>query len=373
MIEDLFVKLQSNCDAVVRHQRATNEQKNEMKQLCNDVSELSCKHFQKSADQMVLIGGGGFGDVYTLPTLSFFGSTKLVLKGLYKSDKCEDSKLEYNQQMIAYRSLTSLQTLQPPSTPTTTQQEKILNQNLKELQKVLSVAEPKWFCTSTLLIQKKSYSCFTVMTQLQGVPFKIFKEAQVDMSNLKIKLDDDAQIMVHMNFNSTAKGFTGRSYTDPVSQDNPLRGYFIQDIYDPLLVHLAKYYNWNWTEKQILSWMGMIYGYLCFHDLLSPRDIEICLGYDPQEKKWKLNVLDFGMTVDLNQFSKELKKNTIHEGLANTFKEETRFDQLSTLQQKQVFEQIEFDISLDIYADVSDNSDAQEGWQWMKFLFYKEE
>jgi len=114
--------------------------------------------------------------------------------------------------------------------------------------------------------------------------------------------------MTHLSLNTAVGGrFYGINYSNSlIDNRNPSRVYFITENAD----FLRKLKNFdgnnnsdlNNQAKQII---GFIYGILFFHANLIPFDVEITLGYYNDE--FKVNVLDFGLTIDLSDIENASK------------------------------------------------------------------
>ena len=118
----------------------------------------------------------------------------------------------------------------------------------------------------------KEYSCYYLMTELYPL----------DKNGLYHIINDEYEGLNKV---------VGRLYTEPVSENNPSRGFFGTYSYISNNVLPSNFPD----IATLLQYMGYAFGVILFIAELFPRDIEYTLGRD-KKGRMCFTVLDFGLT-----------------------------------------------------------------------------
>jgi len=293
-----------------------------------------------------IIGAGGFGQIFEV-------NEDKVIKAIHNKNICGDSSLEFNKQKKAYIAF-----------------QKIKNVNfndclLDEFKDKIMVSKPINYGSDEIKINNSTYACHFTMTRLRGIPIKIYEELLPGSTDvISDDFDDNFEIMCHLSLNTELKEkFYGTNYSKTsISIKNPPRGFFINDKTIFLSRLLQKFNKPKKhcklpTDNDFKILIGFIYGVLYFGARLLPIDVEITFG--DYNGVLMLNVLDFGLTIDLDDLDNAPKtsNNSLLLNLAhgdNT--EELEIELMSTL-------------SLDLYCDTELNKDCIDGWEIAKSLY----
>lgn len=295
-----------------------------------------------------LLGAGGYGVVY----LNHDGT---VTKGIYSSKACDEAFLELDKQRIAYRVFEALKQTNIP--------DRIYNL----VKDNVIIAKPGASCQRPIIIEGREFACYFTMERLRGVSLKMLKTIDPNSwDNLSPefleKRGENFEVMVHLSFNSELNGkIYGIKYTkNLISESNPPRGYFINEE-APLLEKMRQIYGLKLSDREIKEIIGFVYGILFFYGKLIPIDIEIALGY--YDGKFKINVLDFGMTIDMS----DLKNIPIGPSTREIITI-LHSDLSPEEKQKELERKVKYSLSVDLYCDVDDDTDCFRGWETAKKL-----
>lgn len=297
-----------------------------------------------------IIGAGGFGKVYSTPQGN-------VIKAIYSSDVCGDAHTEYIKQSIAYEVLNNIKNI------------KFTNKVIDFMKDRIVVSKPISSHIYPVTVAGQEFSCYFTMELLHGIPLWMYEN--IDPIALKkvapefmLEKGNNFEIMTHLSLNTDIGGrFYGINYSKSlISDKNPPRGYFITETGDFLALLRSSYGltfdgtddgNLNDQAKELI---GFIYGILFFHANLIPFDVEITLGY--YSDIFKVNVLDFGLTVDLNDIEhapKHFHTTDVLEILNSNRSEVEK----SELIEKAVLSQL----AIDLYCDVESDDHCIRGWE----------
>ena len=259
-----------------------------------------------SVNNLTVIGAGGFGTVYQ-------DENDVVIKTIINPSECDDAKIEFDKHKIIYDTFTRLDKVKNVSDFVNTidmnendiLQMEDMDEILKLVKKYVVISQPYKSCTNKININNIIYSCFFTMSKLKGIPVWMYNDIDIDiMNNVDPEyynhIGENFELMLHLSFNTeTTEGIIGREYNKPqISKTNPARGYFINADSNMLNI-LREKYNFDLSDYQIKCIMGFVYSYIFKVCDIIPIDIEICLGY--YDGKFKINVLDFGMTIDMHK------------------------------------------------------------------------
>ena len=302
------------------------------------IKNMNCRYH--NTEDLEIIGAGGFGTVYLQPDGN-------VLKAIVSSDDCQNAENELIKQRKIYNSFSKLKQFHTN------------NPLVQLVQMWTTVSKPLLSCKNEIVIHNKKFACYFVMERLFGIPFHIIE--QIDPRTSKniepgTKMEN---VMVQLSINSELpERLYGTTYGKrKIGRFNPPRGYFINEEGD----FLSKLRNFGFSldKKQIKEIIGFIYGYIFYGANIIPIDIEIILGI--KNNNYTINVLDFGMTIDMSDYKKAitLPRNIEFKNiLSSNLSKQKKIEQLETL--------ILNDISLDLYCDIQDDMDCINGWNTAK-------
>lgn len=202
-----------------------------------------------------IIGSGGFGLIVK------HTSKPVVAKFLYEAG-CKDASVEYNYHKDIYNVFARIKD------PRYSQ---------------LCVPEPYGFSNEDVIAFGKYFSCYYMMALLE-------------------KLDDNG--LYHIIKDSMKKSvdkIIGRRYGEPVSDENPSRGFFASYSYirDNLLPSFNSSIKGGLSSiSNIIRYIGFSYGVIAFLAEYNPKDVEYTLGRGA-DGRLCFCVLDFGMVHKL--------------------------------------------------------------------------
>lgn len=295
-------------------------------------------------ENIEVIGAGGFGTVYLL-------KNGLVLKGIRDKKSCGEAKIEFDKQKKIYDSFEKLKKID------------IDDDFINLVKKNIVISKPIDSCQNNLTINNDTYSCYILMSKLNGIPIKIYNKLDRESLNKfdKNYLDgkgEKFEIMTQLTFNlETSSGFYGIEYTKTkINNKNPPRGYFITENSD-FLNKLRNDYNFKLSDEQLQKIIGFIYGWIFYDTQIVPIDIEIALGlYD---NEFKINILDFGLTFDINNY--KIENHIRHSSYKNIMNSSISHNE----KMKKIIDETRSDISMDIYGDL-DNEEMNSGFTYAK-------
>jgi hypothetical protein len=281
-----------------------------------------------------VIGADGFGTVYE-------NKQGIILKAIRDNLECDTAQIEMDKQKIVFNLFNKLKS------------QTIENDLVDLINKYVRISQVYTSYNSNLTIGQTKYACYYTMSKLYGIPLKMYYQFNPQLQEKITDYSPDVSIMTQLSFNNElAEGFYGRNYNNPqISRSNPSRGYFLGQESD-FLDFLRSEYNFDLSDSELKSMIGFIYGYIYFHGGIIPIDIEITLGYDEKNKRFYVNVLDFGLTIDINKSN--LSMSDIRTNPYMKILNKNNLDLLT----KRVIE----DISLDLYCDLETDEDAIKGW-----------
>lgn len=213
-----------------------------------------------------IIGSGGFGLVVK------HKSEPNVIKLLYDTAACDESKKEYGIHKEIYDAITLY---------------------LKEgKNKQINTSNPIDFQSFSKKMSAfgKQFSCSYRMTLIENLD----KVLNNDNGLYHIILKEE-------EYNSRFNKKVGRVYSEPVSEENPTRGYFITEskIKEVILDNLSSSIKGDITTvNDIAHRMGLLYALLIFLAEYIPKDAEYVLS--KCDEKMCVTVLDFGMFEKIN-------------------------------------------------------------------------
>ena len=300
---------------------------------------------------MKVIGAGGFGTVYQMPNGN-------VIKAIVSATACDDAAVELGKQQLAYDVFENLSLINSNNPKFST---------LNLINKYVRVSKPIESHDEPFVADNKQYACYFVMEKLNGIPLSMLVQAEpnslesIDPAFIK-KQGMDYEIMVQLTYNSElSEKIYGSNYSKAkISENNPPRGYFISDQ-AKLLDSFRELYGLTLTNDQIKEMIGFIYGILFYYGKLIPVDIEITLGY--YDGEFKINVLDFGLTINLNDLANiPITPNTSEfvKILSKSIPDEEKFREL----ERTTIEQL----SIDLYCELDEDSACRRGWTAAKAM-----
>lgn len=140
------------------------------------------------------------------------------------------------------------------------------------------------------------------------------------------------KVLCHLAFNSNKEGYF-------FTEDGRLRGYFLTRK-SLVLSKLRENYGLTLKNQDIDFIIGFMYGFIYKKCDIIPLDIEFALGYNREDNTFKINILDFGMTFDVQ--NDENNSRDIH--FQNTE------------------DDVKSELSYDIYGDLETNDNVIDGW-----------
>ena len=204
-----------------------------------------------------IIGSGGYGLIV--------GDKKLVAKLLYKRKDCSTSKEEYEKQTDIYNTIKAY----------------------REDDKIC-VSKPLAYSMESIEKFNMQFSCFFLMKRLNNL-------------NQVLGTDDGLYHIVNDEYSHMNKKI-GRVYNQPISEENPSRGFFATYSYiqENILNKLPrKYLGKLSTIDDILELMGYSFALMTFIAEYYPVDVEYLLGLNSKNKLCFM-ILDFGMFEKIN-------------------------------------------------------------------------
>lgn len=200
-----------------------------------------------------IIGGGGYG------TIIKSNSGDIIGKFLNRNGQCGASKIEFEKHLKIYNAFETA----------------IAASDYDQF----CISKPIAFNTNTTTVLGTEYSCYYLMTLINPI----------DQNGLY-------HIVSQEEYAPTMNKVIGRRASEPISDNNPSRGFFATKSYinDKLLPG-----NGNLqTFTDVLRYMGFAFGTILFGAELLPIDVEYLLG--KQNEKLCFTVLDFGLVVPVN-------------------------------------------------------------------------
>jgi hypothetical protein len=235
--------------------------------------------------QLKLIGGGEHSSLY-----HYRGH---ILKAIQKPEECNQAEEEFAKQKDIYNCFALLRMRDYKN-------HRLLNQ----IKQYVVISEPIAHSAKPLIVNGVTYACSIEMSTLKGLPLSMIQSIDRQLSRHvtmgywpKYQQQD---IMLHLSFNNpTESRLLGVKTESLISETNPSRGYFFsRDDAEEWIDSLKVDYQFPLSITELEEMIGFIYGWIFYACRIIPLDIEITLGlYDGQ---FKLNVLDFGQTVRLN-------------------------------------------------------------------------
>ena len=290
-------------------------------------------------ERLQVIGAGGFGTIY------YDSSRDVVVKAIIRSNSCNQAFNEMNTQFkihVAFEDLADISGVSLDGAELSVD-DLALIQNVKQYVKVSKALSS---CDKPIVINDITYSCYFFMERLSGVP--VAKLLAIDPLLFKNTRDSyrPSDVMVHMAFNSDlpAKLYPVVQSKKPISDINPSRGYFLDDAFDVTVLNMPL------RKSRVKEMIGFVYSYIYFHEYIIPLDIEFTIGWT-QDGEFVMNVLDFGMTIDM--------KNGTYAEYSDVIGMDISLDEKAKLLEDRVREKL----SYDLYCDVEDDSACMTGWE----------
>lgn len=305
------------------------------------------------------VGIGGSGRVFKI-------DEDTVIKAMISEKLCADSQRELELQ---YRVWDSFRSISESLALATEPQALGI---LRLIRDYVKVSKPIESCQSEVKINGASYDCSFTMERLRGVPLKDFIEIfeNYETNGSVFNLSDDyletvgldAEYMLHLSFNfeSRAKFYAGNYGRKIIKPGEALRGFFISQDEQSVLEALMAKYKSQLTVQDLQIMIGFIYGWVYYVSGLVPKDIEITVGISNNDLV--VNVLDFGMTIDLDNMANMERTlgNIDYEQIMNRTEPGESRD-------IEIHEKVIQDISVDLYACLDDPEEEYcalnaEGW-----------
>jgi hypothetical protein len=236
------------------------------------------QNFLESAQ---IIGSGGYGLIIKHPTENIVG------KLLYGED-CSNAGKEYQKHLDVYRAFESIA------------QNRYTDSNFDYSE--LCLPEPLGFENRTVAYKGQMYSCYYLMTLIPSLT----KE----------------QTLYHIVQKGYSIGLRGRIADEPISEDNPSRGFFAPMDY--LRKEILEDYADSdlYTDQSVYRYMGFAYGVILFVAQYIPDDVEFLIAgkeyssFFTTSKRPCFCVLDFGMLKKIEYDVSSSKLNSIAEEVA---------------------------------------------------------
>lgn len=236
---------------------------------------------------MKVLGAGGYGIVYALPNGD-------ALKAIYSRDACNKASIEFGKQRRIYTCFEQLRHCRDRS------------EIVSLVNRYVHIAKPITFSDENVELENTRYECSLTMQRLNGLPLA-FYETFDGRDTIKQRFAPDYyaslstqgdQLMGHLAFNSQIGGIQGVKYSRGlISRTNPARGYFILKE-SGFLDFLRKEHAFPLSDSQLEQIMAFVYGWIYYACDLIPLDIEMALGYNVEQARFELNVMDFGWVFD---------------------------------------------------------------------------
>lgn len=226
-------------------------------------------------------------------------NNKAAIKGLFGEGVCISAKEEFEKQQIIWESFYSLSRMDKGGFSTKAKRALTL------VEKYVKISRPLSSCNRRVIINEHEYDYSFSMELLNGVPIQDYIDIIGDSEAFNLSDDylncagEGFQPMLHLSSNSEipSKFFTNIYTQRIIHCGDPLRGFFMSLDEIRLLEGILDKYNSELTVEDIALMMGFIYGWIYYATEIISRDIEITLGVYNGEVK--VNVLDFGATVDM--------------------------------------------------------------------------
>jgi hypothetical protein len=207
----------------------------------------------ESADYNQIIGAGGYGIIIK------HDIENSVMKLLYNARNCNESEIEFRIHSEIYEKL--LPYLSQPGSQ-------------------ICMSQPMDFSNEPILKFDNRFICNYRMSLIHALYGQILYH-----------------IILKEEYNEIFNKEIGRSYSQPVSEKNPSRGFFATSLYiqDIILDSLPDKVKGNIRYiSDIIYRMGYLFGLTVFLAEYIPYDVEYVLGLNDQEKLCVV-MLDFGM------------------------------------------------------------------------------
>jgi hypothetical protein len=289
--------------------------------------------------QYKVIGAGGYGKVFLLPDGT-------ALKAIYDIDVCRGARTEFLKQQKAYNAFQDIRNIE------------FDNDVLNDYKDKINVSKPISYDEDHSMIEGQQYACHYTMSLLNGLPLTMYDS--LDRPSREYISDEFApnfKVMMHLSLNTDIGGkFYGVKYSSQmITEKNPPRGYFL-DADSDVLDKLREYDEYLPTMKEFRMLIGFIYGVLYFKARLVPIDVEITLGY--YYEIVEINVLDFGLTIDLDDVKNAPRTPQTASILGYIEKNDI----------KGLEEEMLYQLSIDLYCDMQEDEDCISGWNIAKEL-----
>lgn len=307
-----------------------------------------------------VLGAGGYGIIYLL-------GDGTVLKAIKQNNDCFSAEKELKKQEKIYNSFEYLKKFE------------IDDKFIDMIKKTVIISNPIDSCIKDIHIDKYKYSCFFVMSRLHGIPFYIYDKYEKYSGDMIMKRIDpeylkekgiNFEIMGHLSFNTSLVGFYGNGSMDTIiSNTSHPRGYFIPKESN-FLNMLREKYDLKLSDDDIEKIIGFVYGWIFYFAKIIPWDIEFTLGY--YDGEWKINIVDFGMTIDMNKFE-EIDDNQKFIDIKKLVNKKKSINELNNEEFSNLEELTKFDIGIDFYSDIDEENNpiGYEGWNYAKLISSK--
>lgn len=291
-----------------------------------------------------LIGGGGFGSVYKEETTGY------AVKALFNANECDKAEEELLIQKKIYDGFKKLKEFKENALTIDR------DQTLQDVDSYVTISKPINSCPQKIIIDHVSYLCYFFMTMLNGVDTNHLLDRDPQLYDQAEPDYRPRDIQVHTSFNlETPERLYGRKFSKTkVGRNNPSRGYFLNNQSNLDGLHLP------FDKERIMKMMGFVYAFIFFYLKIIPKDIEFTLGTVDGEPA--INVLDFGMAIDLTKQNPDLKEFGFLSSVPTNVETLGDFAQY----EKKIVEEL----SIDIYCDF-DDEECMLGWNSGKRAAFK--
>ncbi len=225
-----------------------------------------------------IIGAGGFGLVVKQE------NSIVVGKFLINPKDCNEAKVEFSKHYRIYEAFKT-------------------SQSKTNKYPQLCLSTPLDFSNIPAQIRGKTYDCYYLMTELP----------QLNENGIYHIINND--VFHEKQYNKVI----GRKYSEPVSDENPSRGFFATYNYiDENILQSNKYKTGSLSSiSSLLRYMGYSFGVILFIADLLPRDVEYVLGLN-RDGQLCFMILDFGLTKSIDFYPSEEVAQDVLFTIANT-------------------------------------------------------
>lgn len=237
--------------------------------------------------KLSVLGEGGFGIVYDL-------NDGTVIKAIKIATDCDEAQHEFKMHFLIKKTLDLFFNKYGHLEP------------IKQLEKLLFVPKPLLFCEDSMKIGNRSFSCFYCMEKAWGLPLNVFQAAIPEETMTTLGKDvilylKQHKVPIHLHvlgmYVEPEQGITTFQMVDEKSTSNTLRGYMASRDDNPVLKYLATNMGLYYTGRDVVRFLGMVHAILYYMAGILLNDVEFTVGYNPMQRQFVLNMLDFGLVT----------------------------------------------------------------------------